>query len=103
MKDQLDYYAKRAALGLMSRREFVGRAMVLGVSAAVAGSMFGQAVQAAEPRKGGTLKMGLVGGESTNSLDPAAAASQVPYHNLEPVRRNHRQRERVRRDRLSSR
>ena len=82
MKDQLDYYAKRAALGLMSRREFVGRAMALGVSAAVAGSMFGQAVQAAEPRKGGTLKMGLVGGESTNSLDPAVAASQVPYHNL---------------------
>jgi len=82
MNDQLNYFSARVTAGKMSRREFMGRAAALGVSAAVASTMFGQAVQAAEPRKGGTLKMGLVGGESTNSLDPAVAASQVPYHNL---------------------
>ena len=82
MNDQLNYFAARVTAGKMSRREFMGRAAALGVSAAVASTMFSQAVQASEPRKGGTLKMGLVGGESTNSLDPAPAASQVPYHNL---------------------
>ena len=82
MNDQMTYFAARVTAGMMSRREFMGRAAALGVSAAVASTLFSQAVQASEPRKGGTLKMGLVGGESTNSLDPAVAASQVPYHNL---------------------
>ncbi|WP_352740384.1 hypothetical protein [Mesorhizobium sp. M0213] len=36
--------------------------------------------RADSPVKGGTLKMGLGGGESTNSLDPALSLSQVPFH-----------------------
>ena len=77
MKDQLNYYAKRAALGLMSRREFVGRAMALGVSAAFANTLLATAVRAAGPQKGGTMRMGLQGGSTTDSMDPALATNQV--------------------------
>ena len=82
MNDHLSYLASRVTARKMSRREFMGKATALGVSAAMASSMFADAARAAGPVKGGTLKMGSVGGESTNSLDPALAASQVPYHVL---------------------
>ena len=82
MKDQLDYLKKRAGAGKVSRREFLGRASALGLTAAAANTMLADAVYAAGPVKGGHLVLGSLGGESTNSLDPAAAASQTPYHNL---------------------
>jgi len=82
MKDQIEHLKKRIGQGRITRREFVGRMGALGVSAAMANVMMAEAVRAEGPKKGGHLKMGSVGGESTNSLDPAAAASQVPYYNL---------------------
>ncbi len=81
MTNELDYLKRRAGQGKLSRREFLGKTSALGVSAAAAGTMFATAVHAEGPKKGGDFKIGSVGGESTNSLDPAAAASQVPYHN----------------------
>ncbi|MGO4837212.1 ABC transporter substrate-binding protein, partial [Rhizobiaceae sp. 2RAB30] len=39
--------------------------------------LLGSAVRAAGPQKGGTLKAGLVGGESTDGLDPAKINNQV--------------------------
>ena len=77
--DELKYLGTRAARGLLSRRDFMGRASALGVSAGLAGSMLATAVRAEGPKKGGILKAGLQGGESTNSLDPATFASSVPY------------------------
>ncbi|MGO4840284.1 ABC transporter substrate-binding protein, partial [Rhizobiaceae sp. 2RAB30] len=41
--------------------------------------LLGSAAKAAGPNKGGILKAGLQGGESTNSLDPASFLSQVPF------------------------
>jgi len=82
MKDELNYILARTVAGKQSRRAFLGRAGALGLSAAMANGMLASAVQAAGPVKGGTLIMGLGGGESTNSLDPALAASQVPFHVL---------------------
>ena len=79
MKDQLNYLLMQAAKGRMSRREFIGRASALGVSAALAGTMLAGAARAQTPVKGGTLRAGMSGGESTNTLDPALAASEVPY------------------------
>ena len=79
MNAELDYLLKRATRGVMSRREFVGRASALGVSAAMANTMLASAARAQEPVKGGVLRAGVAGGESTNSLDPALAASDVPY------------------------
>ncbi len=79
MTDQLSHLAKLAAKGRMTRREFNGRAAALGVSAAVASSVFATAARAEEPKKGGLLRAGMQGGESTNTLDPALAASEVPF------------------------
>ena len=79
MSNELNYLLARAAKGLMSRREFVGRAGALGVSAALASTLLASAARAEEPKKGGLLRAGMQGGESTNSLDPALAASEVPF------------------------
>ena len=82
MPQPLDFYAGQVSTRKMSRREFMGRAAALGVSTVVASAMYTTAAQAAGPKKGGTLKVGLQGGESTNTLDPALAASTVPFQNL---------------------
>ncbi len=81
-QNHIDYLKVRAGMGRMSRREFMGRMGALGVSAAMAGTFYAQAVHAAGPVKGGMMRMGVSGGESTNSLDPALAASPVPYNVL---------------------
>ncbi len=78
MTKELEYHAKRVARGLMGRRAFMGRAAALGVSSSLAGTMLAQAASHAGPVRGGTLKAGMQGGESTNSLDPATWASDVP-------------------------
>jgi len=78
MSDELNYLSKRVAKGLMDRRAFMGRAAALGVSSAFAGTMLAGAAAAQGAIKGGHLKAGMQGGESTNSLDPATWASDVP-------------------------
>ena len=65
--------------GLLSRREFITKASALGVSSAVALSMLG-GTATAQPNKGGTLKLALNGGESTNSLDPATILSHYMFN-----------------------
>jgi len=85
MNDELKYLLQRAAQGKFSRRGFIGRAGALGVSAAMANTMLASAARAQGPQKGGTLRMGMQGGESTNSLDPALAASQVPFSYLRTI------------------
>jgi len=81
MTNELDYLKKRVAQGKLSRRDFMGKASALGVTAAAATTMLADAAYAEGPKKGGVFKLGSVGGESTNSLDPATYASQVPFHN----------------------
>lgn len=68
---QLEYYESQLTAGKISRREFVGRAIALGVTATVASTMAGKAVLAAGPKKGGTFRQGLTGGATSDSLDPA--------------------------------
>lgn len=80
MSKELDFLSRCVAAGKMNRRDFIGRAAALGASAAFANSLLTSAAQAQAPQKGGELKMGLVGGESTNSLDPATWLSQVPQN-----------------------
>ena len=75
MNDQLNYYVRRAALGLISRREFIGRALALGVTATVANTLLSSAVKAAGPQPGGTIRLGIQGGSTTDNLDPASAAN----------------------------
>lgn len=77
--DELKFLAGKAAAGAISRREFLGRAGALGFNAAFAGSLLATAAHAGGPKKGGHAVLGMSGGESTNSLDPALALSQVPF------------------------
>ncbi|RUU10784.1 twin-arginine translocation signal domain-containing protein, partial [Mesorhizobium sp. M7A.T.Ca.TU.009.01.3.2] len=78
MKTELDYLAELAGQGRISRRAFLGRAAALGVSAALMPALAGKAF-AQTAVKGGIIKAGLQGGESTNSLDPALNLSQVTF------------------------
>lgn len=75
----LHYLAREAALGRLSRREFLGRAAAFGLSVPLASKLLTSTVLAQGAKKGGALKMGMVGGESTNSLDPATFLTQVPF------------------------
>ena len=62
----------------MNRRRFMGTAAA-GVAATIGGTMnLATAAYADEPKKGGTLRMGLGGGETTDTLDPGLADSPVP-------------------------
>ena len=67
----LDRCADLLASGRISRREFLGRAAALGVSASMASTLAATAVQAAEPKKGGRLRFGIGGGATSDSFDPA--------------------------------
>ncbi|MBL9054343.1 MAG: ABC transporter substrate-binding protein [Tabrizicola sp.] len=80
--NQLDWMIAQAKKGRMTRREFVGRTTALGVSAGLAGALFSKAALADEPVKGGTLRLGVSGGGSTDTLDPALSASPAPYNIL---------------------
>ncbi len=82
MSDQIEFLKNNVTAGKLSRRDFMGKASALGVTTAAASTMFASAAQAAGPVKGGTLRMGGQGGESTNSLDPALAASDMPVNVL---------------------
>jgi peptide/nickel transport system substrate-binding protein len=79
MQTELDHLAELAGKGRISRRDFLGRAAALGASAALTTTLAGKAF-AASPVKGGIIKAGLQGGESTNSLDPALNLSQVTFN-----------------------
>lgn len=70
---ELEYLSKRVATGKLSRRDFLGRAAALGVSAAVSSNLLATAARAAGPIKGGLLKAGVQGGQSTDNLDPATS------------------------------
>ena len=68
---ELDYLKGRYLRGAMSRRELIGRAAALGTVATTLGGLLvpGAALAAEEPVKGGTLRLGLAGGSTTDSID----------------------------------
>ncbi|MCF8485655.1 MAG: ABC transporter substrate-binding protein [Rhodobacteraceae bacterium] len=78
MSDQLDRFVAAAKAGKMTRRDFVGRTTAMGLSLGLASALYTKAANA-QAKKGGLLRAGMQGGESTNSLDPALAASEVPF------------------------
>jgi len=82
MSKELQSLGRLVAAGKLSRRDFLGRAAALGVAAPFATSILSQTAQAADaPVRGGVLRVGATGGESTNTLDPALTASSVPQLN----------------------
>lgn len=77
MSNELEFMMKRVVAGKLDRREFFGRAAALGIGAMAANTSLLGAARAAGPIKGGTLRIGMVGGESSDGLDPAAINNQV--------------------------
>lgn len=75
--DELSYLSSLVAKGRMSRRDFLGRSAALGLSTLVAGTLLSDAARAEGPIRGGTIKIGMQGGASTDSLDPSLAANPV--------------------------
>ena len=67
---KLSWLENRLRLGAISRREFMGRTAVLGVTTALATTMASHAI-AATPKMGGHLRAGIGHGSTTDSLDPA--------------------------------
>src|SRR5579872_3100388 len=68
---QIEYLKNQHKLGRISRREFMGRSAALGASAATIATMVAEVEAHAEetPKSGGTVKLGLGGGSTTDSFD----------------------------------
>ncbi|MGS1095686.1 ABC transporter substrate-binding protein [Aquamicrobium terrae] len=62
----------------VSRRGFLQGSALLGLSA-TAGTLIAAPARAQEPVRGGTLRMGLAGGASADTLDPALASASVLF------------------------
>jgi len=80
MVDEIRFLSERVAKGKLSRRDFLGRAAALGVGAVLANALLAEAARAEGPIKGGTLKAGLNGGYTTDSLDPALITNDVQFN-----------------------
>ncbi len=63
----------------VTRRSFMGGVAAVGAAAAIGTMLAPDAAQAQTPKKGGVLKLGVGGGETTDALDPALADSPVPF------------------------
>ncbi|MBV9220996.1 MAG: ABC transporter substrate-binding protein [Methylobacteriaceae bacterium] len=76
---ELDFLKQQHLRGRISRREFLGRAAALGASAALLSAMVSdiEAYAAETPAKGGTLRLGLGGGSTTDSFEPASWTDSV--------------------------
>jgi len=57
--------------GKITRRDFITRISALGLMAAVSPALFRAPAYTATPKKGGRLRLGVAGGSTTDSLDPA--------------------------------
>ena len=69
---QLEYLRDEHIKGRISRREFTGRAAALGATAATITSLVGtvEAYAQETPKKGGSMKVGIAGGSTTDSINP---------------------------------
>jgi peptide/nickel transport system substrate-binding protein len=65
--------------GKISRREFIAQAAALGATAAFSQSFLASDVfaKSSEPRRGGRLRIGISGGSTTDSIDPAASTDMM--------------------------
>jgi peptide/nickel transport system substrate-binding protein len=74
---QLEHLLTR---GKISRREFMARVSALGLMAAVSPALLATPAKAAIPQKGGRLRLGMAGGSTTDSLDPATMTDAMTYN-----------------------
>jgi len=63
--------------GRISRQEFLNRVAVLGLTATVSSAIWAPATHAATPKKGGRFRLGVSGGSTAESFDPATYGTGV--------------------------
>lgn len=68
---------KLLAKGRISRREFLNRVAILGLTATVSSAIWSPATHAATPKKGGRFRLGVSGGSTAESFDPATYGTGV--------------------------
>lgn len=75
----LELLQKLLAEGKVSRREFMVQVAALGATAAISQSyLAGHAfAETSKPRRGGRLRIGISGGSTTDSIDPAASTDMM--------------------------
>jgi len=70
MSAEIHWMLEQVKAGRMPRREFIGRAGALGVTAAAAGTLLSDAGVAAEPMKGGTVSVATEYAGAEETFDP---------------------------------
>jgi peptide/nickel transport system substrate-binding protein len=74
---QLEHLLTR---GKITRRQFMTRVSALGLMVAVSPALLTTPAKAATPKKGGRLRLGMAGGSTTDSLDPATMTDAMAYN-----------------------
>ena len=65
--------------GQITRRQFLARMSAIGASATLSAMLLNRPTHAMTPKKGGSLKIGLSGGSTTDTLDPAIFTNMMPF------------------------
>ncbi len=68
------------AQGEITRRDFLARLSALGIAATLPAGFMATDSHAATPKKGGRLRLGMAGGSTTDSLDPATITDAMAYN-----------------------
>jgi len=74
-EDLMERMAAEARRGRLSRREFVNYATAAGIATATAGSVWTTKVAQAAPKKGGTFRLGMHDGNTSDTHDPGTYLS----------------------------
>lgn len=69
--DMLEWMKREVGRGRMNRREFIQLGVAAGLTTEFVGAAFTDAI-AATPKKGGSLRVGISWGATSNTLDPGA-------------------------------
>lgn len=84
MQVDVNKLSKQLTQGKITRRAFMEGAAAAGLTVTAATAMMGKAI-AATPKRGGTLRMGIGHGSTTDSLDPATFENgfvNYTFHNI---------------------
>lgn len=75
---EFEHLKSQLTLGRLSRRNFLGSSFALGLSATAMNQALAAAEDAAPPKKGGLLTLGLSGGSASDSLDIRTFNDTIP-------------------------
>lgn len=85
---ELSRLTELLAQNKISRRQFITQATALGLAAAVSPALLAGTARASVPKKGGRLIIGVTGGSTTDSMDPATLTSNMNQNLNWQIRNN---------------